>query len=220
MNQFITRLCAVGLHGRFDIDIAFSESVNIIHGANGTGKTTLLHILNNATNLDIERFADLRCRSILIELSNGRVIKFNATPSPDPRHLSDVTLFIDDKEIATWPPDRDHRDPDVQHQLSRQYRDRIRTIRSDTGIDVEATYFPAFRTMIEAWSSLDLSDLARHGLLEQRLTRSGRLRRPPSSSRRRDSSGHMPTTTRPRGLWPIRSPHKLSITTGNRATIG
>ena len=194
MNQFITRLWAVGLHGRFDIDIDFSEGVNIVHGANGTGKTTLLHILTNAANLDIERFADLTYRSIRVELSNGLVIGFNASPSPNHRHLSNVTLLIDDQEIATWPPDQEQRDPDVQHNFTRQYRHRISTIRAAKSIDVKATYFPAFRTMIEAWSSLDLYDLARHGLLENRTTRSGRIRRAPSSSRRRDSSGDMPTT--------------------------
>ena len=193
MNQSIKSLFAVGLHGRFDIGVEFSEGINIVHGVNGTGKTTLLHILTNAANLDIERFAGLNYRSIRMEISNGRVIELSGRPSEHPGHLSDVTLLIDDQEIATWPPERNERDPELQLHLARKVYHRIATMRRDIGIDVEATYFPAFRTMIEAWSSLELSDLARHALTERRGLPSGRLGRSTSSPRRRTSSGRMPT---------------------------
>ena len=193
MNQFITSLFTVGLHGRFDIDLKFSEGVNIVHGANGTGKTTLLHILANAANLNIERFAGLNYRSIRMELSNGRIIELSGRPSEHPDHLSDVTLLIDEKEIVTWPPERNERDPELQHHLKRQIFRQVAAIRSEQGIDVEATYFPAFRTMIEAWSSLDPSDLARHGLIEHEGVPPSRGRRPISSPRMRASSGHRPT---------------------------
>ncbi len=45
MSRFIKHLEAIGIHGRFDIKLDFKDGINIIHGSNGTGKTTLLHIL-------------------------------------------------------------------------------------------------------------------------------------------------------------------------------
>ena len=193
MNQFIRRLFAVGLHGRFDVDVEFSEGVNIIHGANGTGKTTLLHILTNAVNLDIERFTTLSYGTIRLEIADGRVIEFIGRPSEHRGHLSDVTLLIDDQQIATWPPERRNRDPELQRRLGREVQHQLMTLRHDQEIASKATYFPAFRTMIEAWSSLDLADLARHGLMERRGLPPVRLRRSIPSSHGRVSSTHMPT---------------------------
>ena len=184
MNQSINRLIAVGIHGRFDIDLEFSAGVNIVHGSNGTGKTTLLHILTNAANLDVERFANLSYRTIRLEIANGRVIEFTGVPSERDEHLSDVTLFIDDQEVATWPPDSHDRDPaiqrslfsetlhpdrdlDIRFQRRRDLHHQRKALLQGSGIAVEATYFPAFRTMIEAWSSLDLSGLAQQGVMER-----------------------------------------------------
>ncbi len=194
MNQFIRRIFAVGLHGRFDVDVEFSRGVNIIHGANGTGKTTLLHILTNAANLDIERFTNLSYQSIRLEIADGRVIEFIGQPSGRHGYISDATLLIDDKKIVTWPPEGRERDPELRHRLEREVHQQLMALRNAKEIAAEATYFPAFRTMIEAWSSLDLSDLARHGLMERRgLPPAVRMRRPTPPSHGRVSPGHMPT---------------------------
>lgn len=193
MNPFIRRLLAIGVHGRFDIDVGFSDGVNIVHGANGTGKTTLLHILTNAANLDLERFASLSYQSIRIEISNDRVIEFTGRPSDFPGHLSKVTLLIDGQEIASWPPDINERSPELRGRQRRDVVERLAAIRREMGTDVQATYFPAFRTMIEAWSSPAVSELARQFLIEREGMTSNRLRGAISSARRRTSSDRMPT---------------------------
>lgn len=74
MSQFIKHLKAIGIHGRFDIDLSFQDGINIIHGSNGTGKTTLLHILANAVNEDFRCFGYLKFQKITITLDDNTTI--------------------------------------------------------------------------------------------------------------------------------------------------
>lgn len=48
-----------GLHDQFDFNVELDPGLNIFYGKNGKGKTTLLHILANALELDFERFNHL-----------------------------------------------------------------------------------------------------------------------------------------------------------------
>jgi len=52
MPNFIKRIQVVGIHKRFDIQQSFHPGVNILYGKNGSGKTTILHIIANAINGD------------------------------------------------------------------------------------------------------------------------------------------------------------------------
>ncbi len=162
MNQFIRRLVVEGLYGRFDIDASFSDGVNIIHGINGTGKTTLLHILANAANLDLPLFSQLMFKTIRLEVENGVTIEFKGEPLAARRVVSQATLQIDGEEIATW-PSTEHQGDEDHHRARYAGLDIIRERRKHRDIAIEATYFPAFRTMIEAWSSLDLTESPSRG---------------------------------------------------------
>ncbi|WP_323221307.1 AAA family ATPase [Spirulina sp. 06S082] len=64
MPNYIKHIKAEGVLGRFDIDQEFKEGVNVLFGKNGTGKTTLLHILANLLNGDYERFAFTEFKTI------------------------------------------------------------------------------------------------------------------------------------------------------------
>jgi predicted ATPase len=169
MNQYIKRLKVVGLHRRVDLAMEFSEGVNIVHGVNGAGKTTMLHILANAANLDLERFTALAFRSIYMEVADGPPITIFAEPGQNGSHSSQVALHIDGDHVATSPPreNQTERDEHPRHRGRRQIR-QIRAWMRNRGISLEATYFPAFRTMSEAWSSLDLSELFQNGMLRRR----------------------------------------------------
>ena len=159
MDQIITRLAAIGLHGRFDIDFSFSDGVNIIHGANGAGKTTLLHVLTNAANLDLERFVSLKFDKITLETSNGSVFQFSSLPGEGDRQRPATTLSIDGDKVASWPPPRNEISHTPTDVLMSILSDEIQEARTAKAVSIEATYFPAFRTMIEAWSSIDPDEL-------------------------------------------------------------
>ncbi len=53
----IAQISVEGLHDQFDIDLKFNSGLNILYGKNGRGKTTILHLLANALELDFKRFA-------------------------------------------------------------------------------------------------------------------------------------------------------------------
>jgi len=67
----IRRLVVEGLHEQFDVDITLNPGLNIIYGKNGRGKTTVLHILVNALELDFKRFDYLNFRRIVITTFDG-----------------------------------------------------------------------------------------------------------------------------------------------------
>lgn len=71
MGQRISRIQVEALHDQFDVDLDFSPGLNIIYGKNGRGKTTVLHILANALELDFSRFDHLSFASIYIDSFEG-----------------------------------------------------------------------------------------------------------------------------------------------------
>jgi predicted ATP-binding protein involved in virulence len=75
MATAVKYIRAVGIHGRYDLELDFYPGVNILYGKNGTGKTTLLHILANILNGDFERFAFLPFETIEVHLDDKQEIK-------------------------------------------------------------------------------------------------------------------------------------------------
>jgi predicted ATPase len=67
----IARIEVDGLHEQFDVDLSFKAGLNIIYGKNGRGKTTVIHILVNALELDFKRFEHLSFRRIAITTFRG-----------------------------------------------------------------------------------------------------------------------------------------------------
>ncbi len=148
--HFIERVNAKGLHGRFDLDISFQEEVNIVHGVNGSGKTTLLHIIANLLTADLERFRNLEFRSIELTTSAGETVGVSRD-----KLEGNVALSINGQTVP------DHSLDDREEDRRRQLRRARRLGRYDAEppdharLELDATYFPAFRTMIEAWAIMN-----------------------------------------------------------------
>lgn len=182
MDQYVKRLVVSALHGRFDIDIDFSDDVNVVHGANGTGKTTILHILANAINLDLERFTHLRYDSIQLNIANGVDIKLLGRPAKRPSHITDVELLVNNATVGTWPQESEEHPDRLGRQQRLQRKQEAQQAKEQLNILLDATYIPAFRTMIEAWSTLSplppprLSTRQREKLSMARLQRQAALR--------------------------------------------
>lgn len=179
MADYVVKLKAVGVYGRFDLQQEFTEGVNIIHGKNGAGKTTFLHILTNILNADYKRFAHLVFDSIEAHLSKDRVVTIlREVVDNEPR----VDVRINNERIC------DFSISEVKHN-----RNKERVVRTSTGrfIQVEADpeeeyepllpadYFPAFRTMIEAWAltQSDRDPVRPRGNTDVRRTKATRLAR-------------------------------------------
>lgn len=74
MASWIKSVKVFGLHGRVSVGVELKEGLNIVHGRNGVGKTTFLHILTNLLERDIERFCYIGFKEISVTLGSGSVI--------------------------------------------------------------------------------------------------------------------------------------------------
>ncbi len=169
MTSYVKKLEAIGIHGRFDMEIDLKPGVNIVFGINGTGKTTFLHILANALNGEFSRFAYITFDSIKIRLDDATIllkqqIKNNAKVVVVKRGnkiIQEIPIRLIKKSERFYNKD--------QERLLTT-RERVRLLQDDLSSEeiqllmdgsdrfstepiLSSAYFPAFRTMIDAWVS-------------------------------------------------------------------
>jgi energy-coupling factor transporter ATP-binding protein EcfA2 len=153
MPKYVKSMSAVGVYGRFNLRQNFEPGINILHGKNGAGKTTFLHILANVLNADYKRFAFFLFDEIVVELSDGQIIAIyrrveNDEPVIDVVHNGSLLTRFAVSEVV--PPKRSERViRDLQGRYVVGQRDRTKEVFDPL---LPADYFPAFRTMIEAWA--------------------------------------------------------------------
>lgn len=126
----ISFLTVEGLHDQFDLEMEFKPGLNIIYGKNGRGKTTALHILANALELDFKRFNYLNFRRIRIgTFSNDtlEIVRGGVDGNCAISLNGNSTSFGGDSGT-----------------LSEAEADAIRVAIGD-----RATYLPAFRSVLE-----------------------------------------------------------------------
>lgn len=127
-DSFISRVAVKGLHKRLDFDVKLTSGINVIYGMNGIGKTTLLHIIANLSEIDIARFQSLSFEGITIESSRGQTIQLL-------KDADEISVIIN------------HQKTSYEHgkvELSELEEGEIRSI-----IGERATYLPAFRSVLE-----------------------------------------------------------------------
>jgi predicted ATPase len=156
-ETYIKRVELKGIHKRYDLDMTFNESLNVLHGQNGTGKSTLIHIIANIANCDFIRFAFLDFHKIKVSYSNEAYIVVSQHDKNDDKQIKVETnsgqsfeFFKQEafEEISKLDDDR----------YSREYTPKLTKeinnfVKSNNIRHIETSYFPAFRTMLEAWSS-------------------------------------------------------------------
>lgn len=175
MSEYIKSVQAIGVHGQFDFFCNFQEGVNIIYGKNGTGKTTLLHILANVVNRDFIRFAALNFKRITVVFSNNEHIQIDLIKRTVSDHYhADIlvngvkinTEEICSRKIIEKDADIDrsytseghkkviHHLPDGKITKKYHMIDENGQIIMDLipDIPIKAAYFPSFRTAIDAWA--------------------------------------------------------------------
>jgi predicted ATPase len=156
-ETYIKRVELKGIHKRYDLDITFNESLNVLHGQNGTGKSTLIHIIANVANCDFIRFAFLDFYKIRVSYSNGAFIVVTQIDNGDDKQIKVETDGEEVLEFFKREAYEEIRELD-DDRYSREYvpelTKRINNfVKSNNIRHIETSYFPAFRTMLEAWSS-------------------------------------------------------------------
>lgn len=159
MAYHITKITACGLFGRLNIEQSFRDGINILHGKNGSGKTTLLHILANVLNGDFARFAFLQFDRIEVRASQNRFVTLIPRKTKDEGTIVSVETEtgihteISEREVKAVEQEWEER-----VARSAEYPEwpesRKEPIPGDAWLP--ASYFPAFRTMIEAWSAQNI----------------------------------------------------------------
>ncbi len=187
MSVYIKHIEAKGIYGIFDIDLDFHQGVNVLFAKNGKGKTTLLHIIANLLNEDYERFAFIDFDYINFRMSDESQVELKSN-----RNEEDILLSLDGVEARKIPVNEIIKNPYLRNQIFRQIIEQVpkeiperfqiiitndiisNLSKRNVRIKIEgseslektlkAAYFPAFRSMIEAWASTqeesdDLQDI-------------------------------------------------------------
>lgn len=171
-NNYVKYIRAEQVFGRLNFEVEFKPTINIIHAGNGAGKTTLLHILANALNGDFLRFAHLQFDRVNIALADGQHLEIRRMPSERGYRLvvirNDTTVL--DALVSNLQRPRSYRRRTLSGQLSSFEDDEFANdIPFDEVPVLSTSYFPAFRTMIEAWAVSAATDEERYH--DQRIAR-------------------------------------------------
>lgn len=156
-DNYISSVELKGIHKRYDLNITFNKSLNILYGQNGTGKSTLIHIIANIANCDFIRFAFLDFEKIKLTYSNKAFIIVQQYERDNDTVISIETQsgskFSFTKRDA-YEDVREYEDERYLREFTPELTTKIREFVKENNIhQINTSYFPAFRTMIEAWSS-------------------------------------------------------------------
>ncbi|MDY7002893.1 MAG: AAA family ATPase [Cyanobacteriota bacterium] len=179
MSVYIKHLEAKGIYGIFDINLDFHQGVNVLFAKNGQGKTTLLHIIANLLNEDYERFAFIDFDYINLRMSDENQVELKKIRNE--REI--IQLFLNGVEATKIPVKEILKNRYIRSELlrpiiqrvSKEIPEPVQKIIGDNFISelkkasltinieasessdkkLRAAYFPAFRSMIEAWASTE-----------------------------------------------------------------
>lgn len=126
----ISSVLVEGLHDQLDVDLSFNPGLNIIYGKNGRGKTTILHLISNALELDFARFSYLRFRKLVLETFDGNRLEIHRL---EPNGPCIVSL---NGEVASF--------NGSNASMSEVEKSSMRK-----ALGERATYLPAFRSVLE-----------------------------------------------------------------------
>ena len=149
MVDYVSRIEASQVHGRLNIELDLFPHINVLYGRNGSGKTTLLHILANILNGSFDRFAFLKFKEIRLFTNGGKSLEVRRSPDKS------VLCVVIDGQTETFSINEilEREERREREDMPEGLRDEIGTLPLSDKFPVhDAVYFPAFRTMIEAWS--------------------------------------------------------------------
>ncbi|MBD2628667.1 AAA family ATPase [Trichormus variabilis] len=160
MPNYIKNIEIIGLHDRFDINQEFQSGINIIYAHNGAGKTNLIHCIANILNGDYSRFLYVNFFRIKVWFDDDNL----------------VTIYNENNKLKKEPGIRVCVNSDRRGILITEQVNELSTLKNviddseenlnncdalykqdytQTKVLLPTAYFPAFRTMIEAWKSLE-----------------------------------------------------------------
>ncbi len=131
----LRRVSITGLHGALDLDVQLSSGLNVLYGRNGNGKTTFLHFLANLSEGELERFAHIRFKRVVVETFGGDLISLERVRRNDG---TVIVLSLGAEPLASCVSGQPT-PPAIRALLREKLGGR-------------PVYLPAFRTILEAVS--------------------------------------------------------------------
>lgn len=139
-----------GVHNRYKLSVDFNESLSILHGQNGTGKTTLLHAIANIVNCDFLRFSFIKFKFVKASYSNGNWVSITSNDGGCLVECASGDNFHFTSGEAQEGARRDEGDRFRSFEIIQIQKDFAQN--NSLNI-IKTSYFPAFRTILEAWSA-------------------------------------------------------------------
>ncbi|MDY1000133.1 AAA family ATPase [Pantoea agglomerans] len=145
------------IHNRYNLSVDFRSGLNVIHGKNGAGKSTLIHIIANIVNGDFIRFSYLVFDEIIAKFNNGLVVNIRREKVGNDVSImvalstgDGITFTVSDAISALRELDEERYPNDVRPSLILAIN---KFVKANELNNVPSSYFPAFRTMLEAWGA-------------------------------------------------------------------
>ncbi|WP_349886591.1 AAA family ATPase [Pantoea ananatis] len=156
-NNHLQKIELYKIHNRYNLSVDFTSGLNVIHGKNGAGKSTLIHIIANIVNGDFIRFAHLVFDEVIASFSNGLIINITRQKSESDTNIvvalstgDGITFTVSNALSALRELDEERYPNDVKPALIIAINQFVKVNELNT---VPSSYFPAFRTMLEAWGN-------------------------------------------------------------------
>lgn len=142
MQKIIKKIEAIGVYERFDIIQEFQPGINIFYAINGKGKTTFIHILANLLNGDYRRFLEIKFAYIKLWLNDNSYIE----------------IIKEDDETIEIKAKGERRGKKLRKNYNEFTLDNSGKLIGEEAL-LPTAYFPSFRTMIDAWASVEEDNL-------------------------------------------------------------
>jgi len=133
------RIASIRLNGMFGHQQLMADlqpGLNLLHGKNGTGKTTLLHVLANLLEGDLYRFFGIRFRRLIFRLYDGTEIVLEQMHDSRESDPVEIRVRLRGKDLGTLSPITP-----VPELIASSIREIFPS---------RPVYLPAFRSILEA----------------------------------------------------------------------
>ena len=118
----IKKIQISGLHGYFDYDINLNEDISLLYGKNGSGKTTVLNLIEFIIGGEFYKLKDIVFRDVIITTTTNNILKLKNN------NEAIVLKFLDDektiyfKELERYfSPERYRGNGFNKHQFIKEY---------------------------------------------------------------------------------------------------
>lgn len=152
-DVYIKNIYLEGVHNRYKLNVDFNRTLSVLHGQNGSGKTTLLHAIANIANCDFLRFSFIEFKFVKVSYSNGNWVSIKKSENLCVVECALGDRFEFDPLVAAEMLKRSDDDRYIKSIVNENIQEQTDFSKRNKLDLVKTSYFPAFRTILEAWSA-------------------------------------------------------------------